>query len=213
MKVWIASVAACFLWVLAPSSALAAKRVEPSIPVIQQPAAAAARTAPRPAVAAARSTQLAAQNYELAPGDTISVEVFGEPDLSKEYAVGEGGRVSFPLIGEIDVAGMKTLALEKMLVQKLRGGFLVNPRVTVAIRTYRAVYVNGQVKLPGGYPYVPGMTARKAITIAGGFTERASKSRIYVISENAATDAKPRKIKIDGEVKPGDIISVEESFF
>jgi polysaccharide biosynthesis/export protein VpsN len=57
------------------------------------------------------------------------------------------------------------------------------------------------------------MTARKAITIAGGFTERASKSRIYVISENAATDAKPRKIKIDGEVKPGDIISVEESFF
>lgn len=152
-------------------------------------------------------------DYALAPGDLISVEVFGEPELSKEYTVGESGKIAFPLIGEVSVLNLKTKEVEGLLSQKLQSGFLVNPRVNVTIRTYRSVYINGQVKTPNGYPFVPGMTVRKLISIAGGFTERASKSRIYVISEVAGTSTNPRKVKLDAEVRPGDIISVEESFF
>jgi polysaccharide biosynthesis/export protein VpsN len=152
-------------------------------------------------------------DYQLAPGDTISVVVFGETELSKEYTVGESGRIAFPLLGEVEVIGLKTKQIEKLLVQKLKAGFLVNPKVNVSIRSYRAVYVNGQVRSPNGYPFVPGMTVRKLISIAGGFTERASQSRIFVISDNAGANASPRKIKLDAEVRPGDIISVEESFF
>ena len=152
-------------------------------------------------------------DYALAPGDLISVEVFGEPDLSKEYTVGESGKIAFPLIGETTVLSLKTKQVERLIRQKLKAGFLVNPRVNVTIRTYRSVYVNGQVKTPNGYPFVPGMTVRKLISIAGGFTERASKSRIYVISEVAGASSSPRKVKLDAEVRPGDIISVEESFF
>ncbi len=152
-------------------------------------------------------------DYALAPGDLISVEIFGEPDLSKDYTVGESGKIAFPLVGEVNVLSLKTKQVERLLRIKLKSGFLVNPRVTVTIRTYRSVYINGQVANPNGYPYVPGMTVRKLISIAGGFTERASKSRIYVISEVAGASTSPRKVKLDAEVRPGDIISVEESFF
>jgi protein involved in polysaccharide export with SLBB domain len=152
-------------------------------------------------------------DYALAPGDLISVEIFGEPDLSKDYTVGESGKIAFPLVGEVNVLSLKTKQVERLLRVKLKSGFLVNPRVTVTIRTYRSVYINGQVASPNGYPFVPGMTVRKLISIAGGFTERASKSRIYVISEVAGASTSPRKVKLDAEVRPGDIISVEESFF
>jgi len=152
-------------------------------------------------------------DYALAPGDLISVEVFGEPELSKEYTVGESGKIAFPLIGEVTVLSLKTKQVERLIRLKLKSGFLVNPRVNVTIKTYRSVYINGQVKTPNGYPFVPGMTVRKLISIAGGFTERASKSRIYVISEVAGASSSPRKVKLDAEVRPGDIISVEESFF
>lgn len=152
-------------------------------------------------------------DYALAPGDLISVVVFGEPELSKDYTVGESGKIAFPLIGEVTVMSLKTKQVEKLLRQKLKSGFLVNPRVNVTIRTYRSVYINGQIKTPNGYPFVPGMTVRKLISIAGGFTERASTTRIYVISEVAGSSSSPRKVKLDAEVRPGDIISVEESFF
>ena len=152
-------------------------------------------------------------DYALAPGDLISVVVFGEPELSKDYTVGESGKIAFPLVGEVTVLSLKTKQVERLLRQRLKSGFLVNPRVNVTIRTYRSVYINGQVKSPNGYPFVPGMTVRKLISIAGGFTERASTSRIYVISEVAGASTSPRKVKLDAEVRPGDIISVEESFF
>lgn len=72
--------------------------------------------------------------------------------------------------------------------------------------------MNGQVDKPGGYPFTPGLTVRKAISIAGGFKERASKERINVIHEDDLK-GNARRIALDAPVKPGDIITVEESFF
>ncbi|MCA3033625.1 MAG: SLBB domain-containing protein, partial [Rhodocyclaceae bacterium] len=73
-------------------------------------------------------------------------------------------------------------------------------------------FVNGQVEKPGGYPYVPGLTVRKAISIAGGFKERASKEKINVIREDDVKGNATR-IALDAPVQPGDILTVEESFF
>lgn len=152
-------------------------------------------------------------DYQLAPGDVIAVEVFAEPDLSKDYTVDESGSVSFSLIGELAVIGLRTKQVEVALKKRLEAGYLVNPKVNVTVKSYRAVYINGQVRTPNGYPFVPGMTVRKLISIAGGFTERASRSRIFVIADSAGASEKPKKIKLDATVRPGDIISVEESFF
>lgn len=154
-----------------------------------------------------------ASGYVLAPGDAISVQVFGEPELSSEISVGESGRIAFPLIGDLKVAGLKTRQVEKLITDRLKKGFLVDPKVNVTMRSYRSIFINGQVKSPGSFPYEPGLTVRKAISKAGGFTERASQRRIYIIDGSKGEQGNGRKTKLDDQVEPGDIITVEESFF
>jgi len=94
----------------------------------------------------------------------------------------------------------------------LKGDYLVDPSVNVSVVEYRPFYINGEVKTPGGYPYQPGLTLRKAVALAGGFKERASKTKISLLSERAL-DGKQRQVGIDEVLNPGDIITVEQSFF
>lgn len=151
--------------------------------------------------------------YKLGVGDVISVQVVGEDDLKREKVrLSDAGTLSFPYLGEIRVRGMTVGELEDFIAKGLKGRYLLNPQVTVTISDYRNFFVNGQVEKPGGYPYVPGLTVRKAISIAGGFKERASKEKINVIRED---DLKGNAIRIalDAPVQPGDILTVEESFF
>jgi polysaccharide export outer membrane protein len=84
--------------------------------------------------------------------------------------------------------------------------------VTVSIDEYRNFYVNGMVEKPGGYPFSPGLTVRKAITIAGGFKERAARDKINVIHDDDPQQT-PHKVDLNQALLPGDILTVEESFF
>ncbi len=159
------------------------------------------------------STDSTLSSYKLGVGDVISVQVVGEEDLKREKVrLSDAGTLSFPYLGEIRVRGMTVGELEDFITKGLKGRYLLNPQVTVTIGEYRNFFVNGQVDKPGGYPFVPGLTVRKAISIAGGFKERASKEKINVIRED---DLKGNAIRIalEAPVKPGDIITVEESFF
>ena len=151
--------------------------------------------------------------YKLGVGDVISVQVIGEDDLKREkIRLSDAGTLSFPYLGEIRVRGMTVGALEEFITKGLKGRYLLNPQVTVTIHEYRNFFVNGQVDKPGGYPFVPGLTVRKAISMAGGFKERASKEKINVIREEDVKGVSQR-IPLEALVQPGDIITVEESFF
>ncbi len=151
--------------------------------------------------------------YKLAAGDVITIRVFGEDDFTKEkIKLNDAGTVSFPAIGEIKVLGLTIGDVERIVVNGLRGRILVNPRVSVQIEEYRPFYVNGMVEKPGGYPYQPGLTVRKAASLAGGFKERASLSKIFIIRENDPAQ-RPQKVELNTPVGPGDILTVEESFF
>ncbi|MAK90455.1 MAG: capsular biosynthesis protein [Oceanospirillaceae bacterium] len=159
-----------------------------------------------------------AGRYELGAGDQISISVYDEPDLSIEKVrIGPSGSISYPLLGEIQVAGLSPEEFENSLIKGLKGPYLVNPSVTVSVVEYRPFYVTGEVSKPGSYPFHPGLTIDKAISVAGGFTERASKSKIYVIHDGApdVRDAEENKIsvKLSDIVKPGDVVTVEQSFF
>jgi len=150
--------------------------------------------------------------YTLGSGDKIKIQVFGEEDLTIETLVGDYGIISFPLLGEIKVKRQTPSAIEALITKRLKGPYLINPKVTVSILEYRQFFVNGRVEKPGAFPFQPGMTVRKAISLAGGFEERANKERIYVVHSDSLTD-KPIPIRIDERVQPGDIITVERSFF
>jgi len=151
-------------------------------------------------------------DYQLGSGDQIQVQVFGEEDLSMEVRLSDAGTISYPFLGEIRVAGNTVSQLEAQIVKGLKGDYLVDPSVNVSVIEYRPFYINGEVKTPGGYPYQPGLTLRKAVALAGGFTERASKTKISLLSERAL-DGKQRQVGIDEVLNPGDIITVEQSFF
>lgn len=116
-----------------------------------------------------------------------------------------------PLIGQIDVKGLTITEIESQITHLLLEGYLKKPNVTVIITEYRPFYINGEVKKPGSYPYRKGLTIQKAITLAGGFTERASKSAISLIGETGKRFVKA--VSLTDTVKPGDVITINESFF
>ncbi len=163
------------------------------------------------APAAAGSKDLS--SYQLGVGDVISVQVIGEDDLKRERVrLSDAGTLSFPYLGEIRVRGLTVGELEALITKGLKGRYLLDPQVTVTIQEYRNFFVNGSVEKPGGYAFTPGLTVRKAISIAGGFKERASRDKINVIREDDPKGISSR-ITLDAPVRPGDIITVEESFF
>lgn len=153
--------------------------------------------------------------YTLNTGDHVEITVFEEPDLSISAILDDRGAISYPLLGEIKVRGLTPRQLENTITDGLRGRFLVNPRVNVAIKEYRPFFVRGEVANPGGFPFKPGLTVEKAVAMAGGFTSRASKSEFYIISDDAA-DGKGeqrRPADLGSRIRPGDVINIEQSFF
>lgn len=152
-------------------------------------------------------------SYKLGSGDMISIRVLGEDDLKRERVrLSDAGTLSFPVLGEIKVKGMTVGALEDFITKGLKGRYLLNPQVTISIDEYRNFFVNGMVEKPGGYPFSPGLTVRKAISIAGGFKERAAREKINIIRDDDPHQT-PRKVDLNATVQPGDILTVDESFF
>ena len=155
----------------------------------------------------------ALSNYRLGSGDVISIQVLGEEDLRRErIRLSDAATISYPILGEIRLYGKTVAELEALIRDGLKGRYLVNQQVTVTINEYRSFYLNGQVARPGSYPFIPGLTVRKAISLAGGFTERASKEKITVIREDDKSQT-AKRVDQNAAVNPGDIITVEESFF
>lgn len=150
--------------------------------------------------------------YQLGVGDAIQISVYGEPDLKLETKLTDAGTIIFPFLGEISASGLTVGQLKERITQGLTGRYLVDPKVTVSVIAYREFFVNGEVKKPGAFPYFPGLTAQKAISMAGGFSERASQSEVLIIHDNDQNQ-KPVEAGLDAAVSPGDVVIVEESFF
>lgn len=151
-------------------------------------------------------------DYKLGAGDLIEILVYGEEDLTLETRVSAEGVISYPFLGELRLSGLSVKSVETLIEAGLKGRYLINPRVTVSVLEYRQFYVNGEVEEPGGFPFVPGLTVQKAVSLAGGFTDRASRRKIYIIHEGQ-DEMQPRQVELSSPVNPGDIITVHESFF
>jgi polysaccharide export outer membrane protein len=126
--------------------------------------------------------------YRIGPNDVIRIQVFGEDDLTLESRVGGDGKLNYPLLGVLHVGGQTTEDLQADLTKRLAAGYVRLPKVTVSIVRHRNIYVSGEVKAPGGFPYEDGLTAQKAITMAGGFTEKAAKNLLTVTRRKADQD-------------------------
>ncbi|HWI85174.1 MAG TPA: polysaccharide biosynthesis/export family protein [Sphingomonas sp.] len=130
-------------------------------------------------------TDLVAQDREslIGPLDTIGIEVFNVPDLSREVQVDAGGRISMPLIGTIDARGKTSVELARSIEAALRGRYVRDPEVTINVKSSvsQVVAVDGQVAEPGLYPVTNQMTLGRAIASAKGVSEFAKLDDVVIL--------------------------------
>lgn len=242
-----------------------------------------------------------ADSYIVGKGDILKITIHYHNDLETTTMVGTDGTIVFPLLGQVEVAGLTIQQTSMKIAGLLAEGYLVNPQVTVLIEKYRAIkgiiigevarpglyelergnslielisraggltkeagnkallrrqgapgapdilltvdlidliekgdqgqdleiqdgdriyiakagvfYVVGEVKRPDAYKYTEGMTVIKAITIAGGFSDRANPERVRIVREDKGKDIFIERVKMDEPVLPEDLIEVSESLF
>ncbi len=150
--------------------------------------------------------------YRLGTGDKVRVTVFGEDDLSGEFVLDGSGFISMPLIGQVQANGLSTDELARSITAKLEDGYLNEPRVSVSVSTYRPFYIIGQVNKPGEYPYVNDMTVLNAVALAGGYTDYANESTVYVRA-NGETEEHAMRADSTSRIHPGDVVRVPKSAF
>lgn len=154
---------------------------------------------------------LAQSGYKLGTGDKLRVVVFGEEDASGEYEVDATGAISARLLGRLQVKGLTVSEVEQALIEQYRArGYFKNPRISIELVNLRPFFILGEVEKRGSYPYINGLTVAQAVAVAGGYTYRASRSRITIQRAGAP---KEEPVSEDAPVYPGDIIRVPERFF
>jgi polysaccharide export outer membrane protein len=155
--------------------------------------------------------------YVIGPEDVLDIFVWKEESLTKTVPVRIDGKISLPLVDDVQAAGLTPLQLKEEITKRL-SGFVDNPTVTVTVReanSYR-VFISGEVKQPGIVRIRSEITLVKLIIMAGGFTEWANKRKISIITKENGKEkritANYNKI-IDGDkpdiiIKPGDTIII-----
>jgi polysaccharide export outer membrane protein len=119
----------------------------------------------------------------IGPLDTIQVDVFNVPDLSREMQVDSGGRIAMPLVGTIDARGKTAQEVAGAIEEALRGRYVRNPQVTINIKSSvsQVVTIDGQVVEPGLYPVTNQMTLMRAIASAKGMSEFARQEEVVIL--------------------------------
>jgi len=126
-------------------------------------------------------------SFVIGNDDVLAINVWKEPDISRSIPVRSDGRISLPLVGELQAAGRTPLKLEQEIASKLRS-YIAEPEVTVMVQQINSEKFNilGEVVKPGSYPLTNSATVLDAIAVAGGFRDFAKTKGIYVLRQNPA---------------------------
>ncbi len=158
-------------------------------------------------------------DYKIGPQDVVRIDVWKEPDISRTIPVRPDGKVSLPLLNDVQAAGLTAMQLAGSLRESL-SKYLTSPQVTVTVTEInsRRVYITGEVTRAGALPLLPNMTVLQALSSAGGFTQFAKLKNIYVLrTENGKQVKYPFNYKevVKGNLaeqnillQPGDVIVV-----
>jgi polysaccharide export outer membrane protein len=136
-------------------------------------------------------------NYIIGAQDVLDISVWKEETLSKTVPVRPDGKISLPLLNDVQASGLTPTQLATQITQDLKK-FVTDPQVTVIVREINSqrVYLLGEVARAGAYPLLPGMTVLQALSSAGGFTQFANLRKIYVLRvENGKQEKFPFNYK------------------
>lgn len=201
LKAFVGVIAALFVFGVAAGWASQAQKNENAKPA----------PAPTPATTDA--------SYIIGPEDVLNIDVWKEQEISRIVPVRPDGKISLPLLNDVQAAGLTPMQLQAALRDALKK-FISDPQVTVIVTQVnsRRIFVLGEVPRPGAMPMLPHMTVLQAISSAGGFSQFAKEKEIYVLrTENGRQLTIPFNYKevIRGkrpdqniELKPGDTVVV-----
>lgn len=155
-------------------------------------------------------------DYRIGPRDVVEVEVYGEPDLSKEFEVSGGGAITVPFLGSVDLRGLTPGEAAGKLTEGWKDGILINPQVTVRIAEHRSqqVEVYGAVKKPGPY-YLEGPTTLLEVLGRAGWVDTQKSSNMVIVRRDTGdvvrlTLDEVKRGETTFALMRGDQISVEE---
>lgn len=179
---YLPAFAAFLLFILFSGGALRAQSA-PSNQSDSDASSATATTQPAQTNSPAGSPQTD-PTYVIGNDDLLSISVWKEPDLTKQVPVRSDGKISLPLVGEVQAAGQTPPELEQEIATKLKN-YITDPQVTVIVQQINSQKFNilGQVNKPGSYPLTARTTIVDAIATAGGFRDFAKKKSLYVLRE------------------------------
>lgn len=169
--------------------------------------------------AQALAAQVVEENYLLGPGDEIEISVWKEPELTKKLMVRPDGRISYPLIGELQAAGRTVNQLREEVGKGLEK-FVTDAQVTVILLQahYYKIYVLGKVNKPGAFVAAQPATVMHALALAGGLTPFASPGRIVVLRRSGDREellpfdykavSRGESLEQNRVLAPGDVVVV-----
>jgi len=156
-------------------------------------------------------------SYKIGPQDVLRIDVWKETEISRSVPVRPDGKISLPLLNDVQASGLTAMELANVITEGLKK-FINSPQVTVTVTEInsRRIYVTGEVTKPGAYALLPNMTALQALTSAGGFTQFSNPKKIYVLRNESGKQVKHPfnyKAVLDGKqedfpLQPGDTIVV-----
>jgi polysaccharide export outer membrane protein len=158
-------------------------------------------------------------DYKIGPQDLLRVDVWKEPEISRSIPVRPDGKISLPLLNDVQAAGLTAMQLAGVIREGLTK-FITSPQVTVSVTEInsRRVYCTGEVQKTGALTLLPSMTALQAISSCGGFTQFAKPKDIYILRVEEGKQTKhPFNYKdvVKGKrpednilLQPGDVIVV-----
>jgi polysaccharide export outer membrane protein len=130
-------------------------------------------------------------SYVIGPQDVLDIDVWKEKELTRTVEVRPDGRISLPLLNDIQASGLTPMQLAANITDGLKK-FITDPQVTVIVTIINSqrVYILGEVTKPGAYPLLPGMNVLQALSAAGGFTMFANTKKIYVLRKQNGKQTK-----------------------
>jgi polysaccharide export outer membrane protein len=186
---------------------------------LEVPAQDAAEAKPKAGTTAPQASAAGDAEYKIGAQDVLRIDVWKEPEISRTAPVRPDGRISLPLINDVQAAGLTSTQLAAVITDGLRK-FITNPQVTVGVTEInsRRVYVTGEVTRPGAFPLLPNMTVLQALSSSGGFSQFAKLKSIYVLRTEDGKQAKHpfnykqvisgKKPELNIPLQPGDVIVV-----
>jgi polysaccharide export outer membrane protein len=174
---------------------------------------------PVPKVGTEHEAATSDPHYVIGAQDVLDVSVWKEPDLSRQVPVRPDGKISLPLLNDVQAAGLTPTELAAQITTGL-DKFMTSPQVTVIVSQINSqrIYILGEVSHVGAYVLLPGMTILQALSNAGGFSVFANLKNIYVLrQENGKPQKYPfnykevlagKKTEQNIELKAGDTIVV-----